>query len=423
MISNVLNKILTKSELAKNVLTLMTGTTIAQAIPIAISPILTRLYSPEDFGIFALFVAISSIFGSIANGRYELAIMLPKKDADAISIFVIGFIINFVTSLVLFTVILIFHNYMASLIGNEATSHWLYFIPISVFLIGAFNLLNFFNNRKKFYKDLARANVYKSFVAAVVQITFGLLKVGAGGLISGQIVSQIISNILLFFSIKKYIAFRTEVRVKVLIIFRKYKNFPMYSLPGALINTLSFSIVNILIPVFFDVTTLGFYSLAQKVLGIPVSIIGSSIGQVFFKEATVEKNLTGKAIKSFSLIFKKLLVIGSVLFIFLFFEIENIIKILFGTKWSMAGIYAKIMISIYFFKFISYPLSFMYDIFNALKIELIWNILLVIGLLSILYFSRYDRFEDFLSRLSIFYSLMYIVSLYIIYRLAKGDKI
>ena len=69
-----------KSEFNRNILTLMTGTTIAQAIPIAISPILTRIYTPEDFGIFAIFLAITLIIGSIANGRYELAIMIPKKD-------------------------------------------------------------------------------------------------------------------------------------------------------------------------------------------------------------------------------------------------------------------------------------------------------------------------------------------------------
>jgi len=50
----MINKLKLKSEFAKNVLTLMTGTTIAQAIPIAISPILTRIYTPEDFGVFAL---------------------------------------------------------------------------------------------------------------------------------------------------------------------------------------------------------------------------------------------------------------------------------------------------------------------------------------------------------------------------------
>jgi O-antigen/teichoic acid export membrane protein len=82
----MLNKLKPKSEFSRNVLTLMTGTTIAQAIPIAISPILTRIYTPEDFGVFALYMSVVSIVSVVATGRYELAIMLPKKDEDAINI-------------------------------------------------------------------------------------------------------------------------------------------------------------------------------------------------------------------------------------------------------------------------------------------------------------------------------------------------
>ena len=104
-----------KSEFNRNILTLMTGTTIAQAIPIAISPILTRIYTPEDFGIFAIFLAITIIIGSIANGRYELAIMIPKKDEDAINIFALGFIITTSISLLLLVLVLIFQTYFTGL--------------------------------------------------------------------------------------------------------------------------------------------------------------------------------------------------------------------------------------------------------------------------------------------------------------------
>ena len=104
-----------KSEFNRNILTLMTGTTIAQAIPIAISPILTRIYTPEDFGIFAIFLAITLIIGGIANGRYELAIMIPKKDEDAINIFALGFIITTSISLLLLVLVLIFQTYFTYL--------------------------------------------------------------------------------------------------------------------------------------------------------------------------------------------------------------------------------------------------------------------------------------------------------------------
>lgn len=94
----------------------MTGTTVAQAIPIAITPILTRIYTPEDFGIFAIFIALVTIFGSISSARYELAVMLPKKDEDAINILALGFIIIILISLVLLLITIFFNDYLVSLL-------------------------------------------------------------------------------------------------------------------------------------------------------------------------------------------------------------------------------------------------------------------------------------------------------------------
>jgi len=97
----MLTKLKPKSEFSRNVLTLMTGTTIAQAIPIAISPVLIRIYTSEDFGVFALYMSIASILSVVATGRYEMAIMLPKKDSDAINVVVLSMIISFLLVLYL----------------------------------------------------------------------------------------------------------------------------------------------------------------------------------------------------------------------------------------------------------------------------------------------------------------------------------
>ena len=145
----MIDKLKPKSEFNKNVITLMTGTTIAQAIPIAISPILTRLYTPQDFGVFAFFLAITAIFGSIANARYELAIMLPKKDEDAINIFALGFIISTIISFLILVLVVLFNEYFVKLLGKKEIGIWFYFLPITVFLSGLWNNLNYFNNRKK----------------------------------------------------------------------------------------------------------------------------------------------------------------------------------------------------------------------------------------------------------------------------------
>ena len=185
---------LLKSEFNRNVLTLMAGTTIAQAIPVAIAPILTRIYSPEDFGVYALFLSLITIFGVIINGRYELAIVLPKKDEDAINILAISFILNLTISLFLLILVILFYEYFLKFPGIKNIGIWLYFIPLVVFLIGFWKMLNYFNIRKKQFKDIAKATIIKSIVLAVVQLSIGFIKSGVTGLISGQIISQLFAN-------------------------------------------------------------------------------------------------------------------------------------------------------------------------------------------------------------------------------------
>ena len=200
------NKIKTKiltSEFNRNVLTLMTGTTIAQAIPIAITPILTRIYTPEDFGVFAIFIAITSIFSVIVNWRYDIAIMLPKKDEEAINILALGFIISCIISLILLILVFFLKDFFSKFFENKELGKWLFFIPLTVFVIGLWNILNYYNIRKKNYKDLSKAKIIKSIILSISQIGIGIMKSGVIGLISGNILSQLFANTKLILNLIK----------------------------------------------------------------------------------------------------------------------------------------------------------------------------------------------------------------------------
>ena len=267
----------------------MTGTTVAQAIPIAISPILTRIYSPENFGVFTVFMAIVGILAPIANARYEVAIMLPERDDDAINIFALGLLITSALTIFLFIGIFFSQELIVTQVSNDI-GPWLYLIPISVFFIGIFNVLSYFNIRKRYYKDMASAKIFKATAMAVIQVSMGFLKQGVSGLISGQIISQTIANFRLvknLFEDKEILSRITKERMWGQA--KKHKNFPKFSLWAALLNSLSIHLSNVLISLFFSVSTLGFYSLVYRVLGTPSALIGGSIGQVFYQQATVEK--------------------------------------------------------------------------------------------------------------------------------------
>lgn len=412
-----------QSEFTRNVLTLMTGTMVAQAIPIAISPILTRIYTPEDFGLFALFFALLSIFSVVMNARYENAIMLPKKDEDAINVFALAFLINIIISLFLLLIVLFFNDSITNMLGDKRISIWLYFIPIALFFVGLFNILSLFNNRKKNYKDIAQSLWLKSLIMAIIQLGIGFIKQGAVGLISGQIISQFFANLKLSKNIYRDKSLIASIkRIKIIALARKYKDFPKFSLPSALANVLSGHLANILISSFFSVATLGFYSLVQRVLGIPSALIGKSIGQVYYEEGVKEKNRTGESSKVFMATLKKLLMVGIPSFLLLFFTVETLFVLVFGEEWRVAGEYAKLAVPMFFFRFIGATLSSTYDMFGFLKIELIWQILLLVGTILLVFLAHLLKwdFKLLLIFLTIYISLMQIISIHIVKKISEG---
>ena len=412
-----------KSEFNRNILTLMTGTTIAQAIPIAISPILTRIYTPEDFGIFAIFLAITLIIGSIANGRYELAIMIPKKDEDAINIFALGFIITTSISLLLLVLVLIFQTYFTYLVKNEEIGVWLYFVPISVFFFGIFNILNYFNNRKKNYKDISNANILKSIVAAIIQISIGLIQQGATGLISGQIISQFFANTKLLKNIiKDKILISKITKKKIIALAKRYKNFPKYSMPARLLNITSVQVPVFLLGAFFNTAIVGFYSLSYRFINLPMSIIGSSIGQVFFQKSSEIKN-DKKALKKITLeTYKKLFKIGILPFAIITIFGDYIFAFVFGKDWIVAGEYAQILAIWTLFLFIYSPISNLFATLEKQKDALLFNIIIIFSRILIISLGGYF-FKDIYITIFLYSALGIFLNLTILFYFFKLLKI
>lgn len=410
-----------KTEFSRNVLTLMTGTTIAQAIPIAITPILTRMYTPENFGVLALFIAITAILGSIANGRYELAIMLPEKDEDAINIAALGLLIAAVFSFLLLIPTLLFNEKIAGLLGNQEITVWLYFVPFVVFMMGLYNVLNYLNIRKKLYKDIAKANVYKSVGMATVQLGVGFIQTGATGLISGQIVAQIISNYRLAKNSQRNYNTKVVKKEEMKRLAKRYKNFPKFSMWAILANNLSNHLTSILVSVFYSVATLGFYSLAQKILGLPSLLIGTAISQVFFKEASDEKKKTGFVIKSFDNTLKKLLLVSFPVFGLLMFIVEDLFAIFFGENWRLAGAYSMYLMPMFAVRFVVSGVSPVDTVMEKQNYFLYFNIVLLVVSLLVVIVAHAWVFTSFLALYSFSISFVYFVYGFVLRGMAKNE--
>lgn len=412
-------------EFTRNVLTLLTGTTIAQAIPVLIAPMLTRLYSPKDFGLAALFFSVTSILGVIANGRYELAIVLPVEDEDAINITALAILIALSLSILLLFIVIVFNHQIVVLLKCQEIAPWLYFAPLVVFLTGLFNALNYFHVRIKSFKKIATANVYRSIVSATVQLGLGFLKAGATGLISGQIMSSITGNSTLGYELlknKKLLSKINKTDIKRLA--KRYIDFPKFSTWSALANTLSYNLTNIFISTVFSASTLGLYSMGNTAIGMPSSLVGNAVGQVFFEKANEERNKTGRAVHTFNSTFRGLLLIAVPTFVILYFVVEDLFAFVFGEQWRLAGQYAKIMLPLFFIRFVTSPISNTNNIFEKQKIALTWQLSLLVATLIVFYISKTVQLNiiNFLYLFSSVSFMLYLTLYFIMRTVSKGEK-
>lgn len=399
----------------------MTGTTIAQAIPIAVMPILTRIYTPDDFGVFALFLAITTITGTISNGQYEQAILLPRCDEDAINLVVLGVVIATAFSLLLLVIVLFFNTDIANLLGNKELKNWLFLVPLSTLLVGSYNSLNFFNIGKKEYKNVSISLVSRSVGLSLSQVIIGLISLGPMGLIVGQIISYFTGNMMLFKTLKEtkknVVISKNNIKKQA----RIYKKFPIFSLPSIFLNSFNLNIVNFLISSIFSLTTLGFYSLTQRIVGIPARVIGSSFSQVYFQKASQEYNDMGSTENIFIKTLKKLVLISIPIFLILFLVAEPIFAFVFGEEWRPSGTYAKLLIPLAAIRFVSSTLSNTLAIHQKQQFGLIVNLLLLTTTISVFAYSEFNNidFLHILTLYAIILSIEYLLFIVLYWRISK----
>jgi O-antigen/teichoic acid export membrane protein len=156
-----------------NVIILVTGTTLTQLITIAAAPFLTRIYSPAEFGVFAIYTSLVTIISVVATGKYELAILLPEKPQESFSIMALCLMLASFTSLAGLVLILVWQNTLYTLLGLSTTGDWIYYVPLAVLVTGIVQSFNYWINRGKGFKLLARARIVQSIITTIGSIALG----------------------------------------------------------------------------------------------------------------------------------------------------------------------------------------------------------------------------------------------------------
>ncbi len=358
------------NEFYRNVFTLISATSVAQAIAFLIYPVLTRIYEKEEHGIFSIYMSIVAITAIISTGKYDLAVLMPKSDKKSIHITVLSVLLSLFFSILLLLLVILFGRRFSIILGNENIWPWLYLVPVSTFLVSVFQTLSCWSNRNKRYRRIAGANVSQSVANSGIKITASEVLPNAGGLIAGSVVGQFVGAMIYITDIyRKDRKLLTLISGKEIIrCISEFRLFPKFSMPHYLVNNLSSSLPVFAISAWYSTIETGLYSLAFLMVFRPVNLITNSLTQVISQQ-TVSRFNEGKDIRAVVRSFlRKILYLG--LFPFLFSVILSlpwVFGFVFGREWTEAGRYMQILMPWIFISYLSSPLSFLPDMLGMQK--------------------------------------------------------
>lgn len=390
---------------------------IAQVILIITTPIITRLYSPTEFGEFTIFSNIAMILIPIINARYDLLIVNTKNDRSANILSQISFLISLLILLILIPIF--------------AISAWLYpnfildfiFIIIMLFLVSLTNIFTNYLNKERKYKVLSLINVFRAGSMALLQIIFGLLALGSLGLIIGFSLSYIAGITLGYKTFKKHFNIvRDKEETKAL--FLENKNQLVYSTPSILLNSLSFSVVVFFIGILYTNTEVGIYGMAIRVLGIPVTIISLGLSKIFMQQAN-DYYIEHGSFRNLLLKFSSILVIVSIiLYMPLYLFSEELVNILLGHSWVDAITVIKIVIPLFVIRLIVSTVSLSVIVLQKQQLELTLQALFLIGTTVTFVISKMLNltFLNFVSINTVVLIVSYMIFFIALYYFAKNKQ-
>jgi len=362
-----------RTEFFKNVATLISGTTFAQAFSVLIYVLLSRIYTEEDFGVFGLYMNILNITIIFSTAKYELAILLPKSDRESVNLLGLSGLISTGVSLFLLLIVLFFNDTICGWLGGDEISTWLYLIPLSTLLVGLFTSFRNYSNREKRYKLIAGANIAQSLSNSLLKLGLGLAMIGAAGLIFGVVFGQLV-GFLVFFAVHAHRNFKKASWMKLSEmkrLARQYNRFPRYNMWQGLVNNLSGALPVFIFSSHFSFAIAGFYTFGYMVIYRPVNLVANSFYQVFYQRFVEKQHHSVPLLPEIRLFLKRSIQVLLIPFIVVGIFAPEIFGFLFGEHLVEAGKYARIMLPWIFMVSLCMPLSFIPDIYRKQKVALL----------------------------------------------------
>ncbi len=374
-----LRSLLPKNAFARGVSVLVGGTAGAQVLTVLAAPLLTRLYSPEDFGLLAVYGSLLAMIGVISSLRYELAIPLPEDDAESANVAALCLILVGVSTLLSGLLVLQLGQPIAAALGVPQLEAYLWLLPVGVLLGGAYTVFNYWSIRTKRFTTIAGTRLRQALATIVIQLA--AFKLGGIALLFAGVVGQSVGTTSLGRPALANPGFSQVSWRGILRAAGRYRRFPIFSTWEGLSNTAGMQLPPLLFAALFSPAAAGLYSLAHRILTLPMSLVGGAIGQVFFANAA-EAHRAGQLGPLVAQLHGKLAHIGLPPTLILILLGPDLFAFVFGAQWRQAGEFARWMAPWLYLVFVSSPLSTIFAVMDRQKQGLVFQIILLVSRLT-----------------------------------------
>ncbi|SHK25518.1 Membrane protein involved in the export of O-antigen and teichoic acid [Rubritalea squalenifaciens DSM 18772] len=366
---------LKRNQIIKSLMILMSGSALAELVGILCSPLLSRLYTPEEFGVMGSLMAIVGVLSMVCTLKYEMAIILENDNYKAYRLRQLCIILLIFVSFLLSCCIFFFPGFVGSCVSDQAYLYIKWVVPL-VFLVGFTNVLSSVLNRERDYRAISISLIYRRVGQTVIQLIMGFCGAHALGLIIGNVTGGVIASIILFVASNKFFYKGSKGEDSVLSLAREYYKFPLYSTPQSALSAISTQLPVFGLGYYYGIEAVGAYWFAIRILQLPVAVFGQSLRQVFYKEASSYRDNYSKVFSIYKrfTVGLSLAVIAPVCLIFLYGK--YLFLWFFGEEWLLAGQFTEWMALWIGGAFVNPPSMMLFTVYQEQKKLLIYDFVL-----------------------------------------------
>jgi O-antigen/teichoic acid export membrane protein len=394
----------------QNIAVVAGGNVTAKLIGIIAAPVITRLYTPEDYGIFSVFISVVVIVGSLATLRYAVTIPIAREEKLADNLLKLCFLITLSLSLLWFLGIVLFGNYFTVQFSAEQLQPYLWLMPVVFLGKGIYEALNNWAVRIQKFRLITRTKISQGVSSAGVKIGLGAIGITPLGLFIGHIVQEAagITSLLSKLIQLKPAFLKTFSWSGIKYAAKRYKKFPLVQSWSQLLLALGAQLPLLLIGAFHGVEVAGVFGLAQSMINMPMDLIGQAIAQVYYAEISkYGKNNPEKIYKLSVSIIKKLFWVGLIPVGVIAAFGPLLFSVIFGNEWHDAGLYARYFSLVIVIRFISTPIANSLNVLEKQGLQLLLNsgrVLIIVLIFTISHWLDFSALNTVL-----FYSIVFPV--------------